>query len=384
MSEAVHDAARLAELQALPLDRKIQITQARIIEFHNWANGNIIVSVSGGKDSTVLADIVRKIYPETPLVFSNTGLEYPENQKIAKDMGAVFVRPSMRFDEVISTYGYPVISKSIANCIAGARIANTTIDRKYKYNLMQTSCGKYRRTALHDKLYTEDGKRSNYNCGKWLPVARDLPIPISHYCCDMMKKHPLKDYQREHECYPILGTMAEESRDRRNGWIKTGCNAFNGKQSKSQPMSFWTEQDVLQYIVDNNIKISSVYGDIVSVDAEGNQYPANSLIGGCGKLQCTGCQRTGCVFCGFGFHLEKGETRFQKLARTHPKQYEYCMAGGQWVDNPNYDPTAPKMDGDWQNWNPKKIWVPSKHGLGMKFVFDEFNSIYGKNFYRYE
>ena len=60
------------------------------------------------------------------------------------------------------------------------------------------------------------------------------------------------------------------------------------------------------------------------------------------------------------------------------------MSGGQWVDNPDYDPAAPKMDGDWENWNPKKIWVPSKEGLGMKYVFDQCNQIYGKDFIRYE
>lgn len=121
MSEAIHDAQRLKELQALPLERKIMITQARIIEFNNWAKGNIYVSVSGGKDSTVLADIVRKINPDAPLVFANTGLEYPENQKLAKEMGAVFVRPKMQFSEVISTYGYPVIGKEVAEAIYYAR-----------------------------------------------------------------------------------------------------------------------------------------------------------------------------------------------------------------------------------------------------------------------
>lgn len=121
MSEAIHDAQRLKELQALPLERKVLITQARIIEFNNWAKGNICVSVSGGKDSTVLADIVRKISPDAPLVFANTGLEYPENQKLAKEMGAVFVRPKMQFSEVISTYGYPVLSKETAEAIYYAR-----------------------------------------------------------------------------------------------------------------------------------------------------------------------------------------------------------------------------------------------------------------------
>ena len=77
-------------------------------------------------------------------------------------------------------------------------------------------------------------------------------------------------------------------------------------------------------------------------------------------------------------------SKFAMLAKTHPRQYEYCLKGGQWIDNPHYDPTAPKMDGAWKNWNPKKIWVPSKEGIGLKKVFDDMNAIYGEKFYRYE
>ena len=43
-----------------------------------------------------------------------------------------------------------------------------------------------------------------------------------------------------------------------------------------------------------------------------------------------------------------------------------------------------KQYGEWKNWNPKKIWVPSKDGLGLKKVFDMVNEIYGKDFYRYD
>ena len=208
---------------------------------------------------------------------------------------------------------------------------------------------------------------------------------ISHYCCQKMKKEPSHHYYTKKKVRPYLGTLAEESRVRMQAWIRHGCNSFEGYKASSQPLSFWTEQNILEYILRYGLKIASVYGDIVTTDSDGNEYDQSSLlISGCGKLKCTGCQRTGCIFCGFGFHLEKGETRFQRLARTHPKQYEYSIGGGQWVDNPHYDPTAPKMDGEWENWNPKKIWVPSKKGLGMGKVFDMANEIYGKDFYRYE
>lgn len=200
-----------------------------------------------------------------------------------------------------------------------------------------------------------------------------------------MKKSPLGSYQRQHKLKPILGTMTEESRLRKQAWLKHGCNAFDAAKQTSQPMSFWTEQDVLQYIWQNDIKIASVYGNIVAVDKDGMEYEPTPMC--CGRLRCTGCQRTGCIFCCFGLHMEKGETRFQRLARTHPRQYEYCMNGGQWVDNPDYDPTdtgEPDEELGWVNWNPKQIWVPSKEGLGMKKVFDICNELYGKDLLRYE
>jgi len=38
-----------------------------------------------------------------------------------------------------------------------------------------------------------------------------------------------------------------------------------------------------------------------------------------------GYTRTGCMFCMFGVHLEKGDNRFQMMAKTHPKIHDYCI-----------------------------------------------------------
>ena len=421
-----HTQELLSILQSFPLEDKIQMTQDRIIEFVEQTERNgkgAYISFSGGKDSTVLLDIALDIYPDLPAVFSNTGLEYYEIQKFAKKQKNVdVVSPKMRFDEVISKYGYPLIGKEVAEAIYYARrMQPDKRERERVYDhFLQTSAHRNRRTVLtgaypftHTHTHTTaqaDGtlrhtvkkrtefngqrtirgsrrtgveEKSFFNKEKWLPLCRDIPVPISHYCCQIVKKNPLHKYSKETGRCPIMATMAEESRVRKQAWMRTGCNAFDGK-IQSKPMSFWTEQDVLQYIVSKPLEICSVYGDIVAVDEDGNEYDPHTLLtDGC-KLKCTGCDRTGCIYCGFGFHLERGETRFQRLAKTHPKQYEYCMGGGQWVDNPAYDPAAPKFDGEWQNWNPKKIFVPSKKGIGLKTVFDMVNEIYGKDFYRYE
>lgn len=240
----------------------------------------------------------------------------------------------------------------------------------------------WRRQALLGVGKFSKAERSIYNKEKWLPLCRDTQFNISNLCCHVMKKNPLAKYQKKSGLYPYIGTLTVESRLRESKWIQNGCNAYEAKKKTSQPMSFWLENDVLEYIVTHDLEICSVYGDIMATDNTGMLYTPTP--GFQQNLVCTGCDRTGCIFCGFGCYLEKGETRFQRLAKTHPKQYEYCMGGGQWVDNPKYDPSIPKMDGDWENWNPKEIWVPSKQGLGMKKVFDDCNQIYGKDFIRYE
>lgn len=111
----------LRQYQALPMIAKIHMSHARIREWYDHWNGDVCISFSGGKDSTVLAHLVHEYYHDVPLVFANTGLEYPEIQAFAKKMGAEFVRPKMSFSEVISKYGYPIISKETAEAIYYAR-----------------------------------------------------------------------------------------------------------------------------------------------------------------------------------------------------------------------------------------------------------------------
>lgn len=78
----------------------------------------------------------------------------------------------------------------------------------------------------------------------------------------------------------------------------------------------------------------------------------------CERLCTTGCDRTGCIFCGFGAHLDE-YSRFVRLKETHRKQYNYCIGGGE------YD-----IDG---------VWKPNKDGLGMGHVIDKLNELYSKN-----
>lgn len=345
-------------MQSLPLEAKCFMTERRIEQWYDHWDGNVYVSFSGGKDSTVLADIVarfcQKYRWKLYLLFVNTGLEYPEIQKFVKtfaewlrstyeiDVQLDIVRPEMRFDEVLRNFGYPVISKEVSETIFEARRGKE--NGKYTYRLAK----------LNGEATDKDGNPSNYNIPQW-KFLMDAPYGISHKCCDVMKKKPAKEYEKTTNRKPLLATMASESRLRYAKWIKFGCNAFESNRPTSQPLSFWTEQDILHYIKKHNIPYCSVYGEICVKQQENAADGQINIIDylGCYEeedtLETTGCNRTGCIFCMFGCHLEKEPNRFQRLKETHPRQYEYCIGGGEMVDG---------------------RWQPSKEGLGLGKVLD--------------
>ena len=77
-----HTINELKQKQAMPLEAKIIMSQRRIKEWYDYFNGNVYVSFSGGKDSTVLKHLVETtigVY-NVPSIFVNTGLEFPEIQ----------------------------------------------------------------------------------------------------------------------------------------------------------------------------------------------------------------------------------------------------------------------------------------------------------------
>ena len=314
----------------------------------------VYVSFSGGKDSTVLLHIVRELFPEVEAVFVNTGLEYPEIQHFVKTFDNVTIlRPKMRFDEVIKNYGYPIIGKEVAESVDQGRKAIERNDVTYTYRLQK----------LRGEAVDRNGNPSQYNTPKYEPLLY-TDFRVSAACCGTMKKAPVKQFEKASGKKPIIATMAAEGRARETAWLRTGCNAFDSKRPISKPLSFWTEQDVLLYIKKYNIPIASVYGDVV-YETEPEQMRVEEYgIENCGTepLCTTGCTRTGCIFCAFGAHLDK-ESRFERLKQTHPRQYAYCIGGGEYDEN--------------------GVWKPNKQGLGMGHVFDELNKIYGDDFIKY-
>ena len=220
-------------------------------------------------------------------IFANTTNEYPETlqhikwEKEENKTNLLTVFPIdchgeiWTFKRVVEHYGYPMFSKRVSNAI-----------RTYQHALSE-------RTKQNSQNYI------NRNFKKY---DKYKELPISDKCCDKLKKEPLRRKAKELglEC-AILGILASESYQREKDWLEYGCNVFHErKDNQSRPLSFWTDEDILEYIKLNNIRIPKLY-DI-------------------------GYSRNGCMYCGFGVHLEPdGSNRFQMLKQTHPAQYNYFM-----------------------------------------------------------
>ncbi|GAG94906.1 unnamed protein product [marine sediment metagenome] len=109
---------QLKQRQGLPLEIKEGLSYNRIRTWYEHWNGEVYVSFSGGKDSTVMLDLVRRYYPDVPAVYVDTGLEYPEIRDFVKNTkNVVWLKPEMKFNKVLEKYGYPIASKKTARCL---------------------------------------------------------------------------------------------------------------------------------------------------------------------------------------------------------------------------------------------------------------------------
>lgn len=70
----------LKERQSWSLEQKIDHSLGTIEAFVSRMGGvdKVYLSFSGGKDSTVLLHLARRIFPDILAVFCSTGNEYPE------------------------------------------------------------------------------------------------------------------------------------------------------------------------------------------------------------------------------------------------------------------------------------------------------------------
>lgn len=281
------DYKELKERQKWPLKQKIDHSLFTIEVFLSRTKGNAYVAFSGGKDSSVLLDLVRMIDKEdVPAVFVNTGNEYPDNIRFVRhlrdDLGYNIeeLHPKLSPREVWKTEGFPLVSKKVSYMIRlVGRSPNTETARR----------------AL-------DGSSPRYGIPEKYKYILKEPYKVSDRCCTILKKNPMHEYERRTGRHPIIGVMAAESRMRTEEYIRLGgCNTFAegvGQVTKSLPLAIWTDDDIFAYVQYRNLELSEIYNK--------------------------GARGTGCVGCAFGCQF-RDDHRFELLYKLYPKYYEMIM-----------------------------------------------------------
>lgn len=272
----------LKQRQSLPLNVKVALTKRRIAEWYEAHNGMVYVAFSGGKDSTVLLHLVRSLYPEVPAVFADTGLEYPEIREFVKQTeNVVWVKPRKNFKQVIEEYGYPVVSKTVSMVLQRYHNTKDEVQKRLRlYGGINPTSGREQKQGVLPK--------------KWRFLL-GADFRISEKCCDIMKKAPMKSYEKGSKRKAIVGVMASDSDIRLVAYTKLGCNSFI--RGTSTPMAFWTEDDVWEYLKAKEVPYCNIYDK--------------------------GERRTGCIFCMFG--MEHDKERFVRLKELHPDLHKYCI-----------------------------------------------------------
>lgn len=294
------NAWQFSQRKYLPYEMKVKLAKTRIQEWYDNWYGQVYLSYSGGLDSTVLLHLIREVLgEEVPAVFCNTGLEYPEIVRFARKASGEFeeIYPKWKdgtrasFKKVVENCGFPITSKESA-----AKI------RKLRHGKLSD---RYRNYLLNGDERGKIGMLPQ----KWRFLI-DVLYDISEKCCYYNKEKPFNEYCKRTHRVPYIGVSQDESFRRKRQYSRTGCNIYKGSMVKSQPLGPWTKQDIMRYATENDVEICSIYGDIVLEN---------------GIYRTTGEQRTGCMYCAFGAHLEAEPNRFQRMAEMYPRQYEICM-----------------------------------------------------------
>ena len=191
---------------------------------HPEINGNAFVSV-GGLDSITLLLFLRKIGIDIPAI-SVSVLEDKSIQRIHQQIGVEALKPIKSKVSVIKEFGWPVLSKEIAN----------------KINLLQNPTDK-NKTVRHAIITGETGEYGGFRTGtrmqlshKWLEKfggadeeGRALGYSaasfcVSDKCCYYLKERPCNDYAKETGRFPYMGLMASEGGRRQKALMINGCN----------------------------------------------------------------------------------------------------------------------------------------------------------------
>lgn len=360
----------MLQKQMVPYSIKRRMSETRIKDFYNEATRrgyNLHVSV-GGLDSIVLCYLIREMgYDEEQVKFvSASSLEDKSIQLVHKELGVIDVKPLKPKVRILQEYGFPVLSKKIANKID--TIENPTEKNKtVRHAIITGECGEQGGFSTNSKMRLPKTYLKLFGGfdaeGRALGYAAPTNFKVSHRCCEFLKEKPCDNWAAENNSVPYLGIMASEGGQRKDALEENGCNYFGATVIRSAPFAFYYHSDVVHLAVDLGVHIPDIYGDVIKSDKP-NEF-------GDYEYGTTGEQRTGCSMCGFGIQMEKRPHRFDRLYERNPKEWDFWMNRCCTDDNGQKYGWGRVLDYIHIEWrDPAHWWMWEKQLPGQMSIFD--------------
>jgi len=299
----------------LSLELRIEDAIHRIKHLYEYTEGRCVLSFSGGKDSTVVAEIYlmakeRGIIGEIPLIFADTQVEYNAIYEFIEwfsenKQEVIYIKPEKPFSQIMKEYGVPAMSKTKSELIGMHNVIQE--QGREPFLVKNTSelvtgfiTGKEKEILLDEDMQPKVTRQrlanKNFNL-----VHPDNEYKVSSKCCDFLKKRPFTKYYQENDIHGyITGMRIEEGGVRAE--MYTSCTSFKNigyRKKKRQvmhkmPLFDWSSKDVDDFIEEYDIKISKAY----------TEY---------------GLDRTGCIGCPFARDVEQS---LKVLYQYEPNKYK--------------------------------------------------------------
>ena len=196
-------------------DEKLTYTREVIRKAYEEFGDKLSVSCSFGKDSLVVLALAREVLPDIPVLWANTGVEFPETVKFARklaeewNLNLIECKPVKTFWQCVEEYGFPWPRK--------IRLKNGT------------------------------------------------KAPGTPRCCYYMKELPMRKAVEELGIEATIdGVRAEESYNRKWAIIRHGVQVFVKKKGYwfIHPIAYWTSSDIWRFIEENSLPVNPLYDKI--------------------------------------------------------------------------------------------------------------------------
>lgn len=356
--QSVYTYAEMQEMQAWPLDKKIEKAQEIIRETFRRGK-KIALAFSGGKDSTALWHLIRETCPEEAknmvVIFGNTGVEYKESLLFARQLGKEWGGknfyetklgrikvPRLKYEAQKEVWAKIEADGDVARYLnkkgrllktdmlneavtpdmwadfrkrklvweAGTLISFWFIAEQYGFPILGKDATKLDAPRININVFLKYSPEQSKGNEKYYDMIRTFEdLRISHACCMFIKEQPSQRLQRELGCDTLFrGLMASESRRRTFTFLDYGFLYETAKgQLYSSPLSIWTDEDVWAYIHSRSCPYAPLY-DLA--DEDGNKL----------------FKRNGCYTCGTGLAYEGNNIEI--LRKHYPNKWRALMEYG--------------------------------------------------------